>query len=494
MESLVGTDARAQTQAPLPLLTANEMRACEERAIREWGIPSIVLQEHAAIGSLALIPWGEPIHVLAGPGNNGGDALALARLAALQGRSVDVWTPGSIRQSPQWRGDAALQAKLWEGLGGGYRQTDNPAKEVLSWHGWVVDGLFGLGTRLPLSASVLAWIDALEITERRFCVLALDLPTGLDPSSGDIAGHAVRADKTACFGHLKRCHGLRPASDMCGAVSLVPIPLNNDPQAALSVLREPRLFKPDWNTHKYDFGHIAIRAGSRGMSGAAVLAATGALRGGAGLVTVFPDADAADAVAFQVPEAIVKPWKGVLPDNADVLLVGPGGVYDVPPWSGPLVLDASALKDGEGQEWMKRPQTIITPHIGEFSRLFGQRIGRGAQERLEAVERLNNNYNTEGPIAVLVLKGAQTLITGGGSRHVYVNPTGHSGLSTGGTGDFLAGLIASRFAREPDNPLSAATQSVWLHGAAADKLGNGPLMAGELGEPLAQILRELYSA
>jgi len=492
----MGLSARteAQTKTTLPLLTANEMRACEDLAIREWGIPSIVLQEHAAMGSLELIPRGAPIHVLAGPGNNGGDALALARLAVLQGRSVDVWTLGATRQSPQWKGDAALQAKLWEGLGGEYRQSDNPAEEVLSWHGWVVDGLFGLGTRLPLDASALAWIEALGIAERRFEVLALDLPTGLDPSSADITGPAVRADITACFGHMKRCHALRPASDMCGSISLVRIPLNNDPQPALSVLREPRLNKPDWNTHKYDFGHIVIRAGSIGMSGAAVLAAIGALRAGAGLVTVLPDAGAADAVAFQVPEAIVKPWKGVLPDNIDVLLVGPGGVDDVPPWSGPLVLDASALKDGEGSKWMKRPQTIITPHTGEFSRLFGQRIGRGAQERLEAIQRLNNKYNTEEPIAVLVLKGAQTLVTGGGSRHIYVNPTGHSGLSTGGTGDFLAGMIAARFAREPDNPLSAATQSVWLHGAAADRLGHGPLMAGELGAPLAQILREMYSA
>jgi len=486
--------ARTGTKALLPLLTADEMRACEEQAIREWGIASIVLQEHAAMGSLELIPREEPIHVLAGPGNNGGDALALARLAALQGRSVDVWTLGPTRQSHQWKGDAAIQAKLWEGLGGNYRQTGNPAEEVLSWQGWVVDGLFGLGTRLPLNASVLAWIEALGIAERRFKLLALDLPTGLDPSSADIAGPAVRADVTACFGHLKRCHGLRPASDMCGNISLVPIPLNKEPQYALSLLREPRLINPDWNTHKYDFGHIAIRAGSKGMSGAAVLAAIGALRGGAGLVTVLPDADAADAVAFQVPEAIVKPWKGVLPNNIDVLLVGPGGVEDVPPWSGPLVLDASALKEGEGSKWMKRPQTIITPHTGEFSRMFGYKIGRASQERLEAIERLNSRFNTGEPTAVLVLKGAQTLITGGGSRHVYVNPTGHSGLSTGGTGDFLAGLIAARFARELDNPLSAATQSVWLHGAAADRLGNGPLMAGELGVPLAQILREIYSA
>ena len=473
-----------------PLLTADEMRACETQAIRDWGMFSLILQEHAALGALALIPPGEPIHVLAGPGNNGGDAIALARLAKLQSRSVDVWT---LEPLPQWRGDAAVQARLWEGLGGEYKQTDAPVREVHSWRGWVVDGLFGLGTRLPLRENVLQWIEALTIAEGCFKVLALDLPTGLDPSSGDITGSAIRADKTACFGHLKRCHGLRPARDVCGEISVVPIPLNTDPKASLSVLCEPRLSEPHWDTHKYDFGHIAIRAGTSGMSGAAVLAATGALKGGAGLVTVLPDESVADVIASQVPEALVKQWEGILPDNVDVLLVGPGGVEDAPHWEGPLVVDASALKIGEGPKWMARPQTVITPHAGEFSRLFGLKIARGSQERLEVVEKLHQELAGE-RAGVLVLKGAQTLITGGGSRHIYLNSTGHPGLSTGGTGDFLAGLLAARFARHIDNPLAAAAQAVWLHGAAADRLGKGPLMARDLGASLSQILRELHSA
>jgi len=473
-----------------PLLTAEEMRICEDQAIRDWGIFSLILQEHAALGALALIPAGEPIHVLAGPGNNGGDAIALARLAKQQGRSVDVWT---LETSPQWKGDAAVQARLWEGIGGGYKQTDAPMREVSSWRGWGVDGLFGLGTRLPLRGSVLQWIEALKTADARFKVLALDLPTGLDPNAGDIAGPSISADKTACFGHLKRCHGLRPAKDMCGEIVIVPIPLNADPKASLSLLSEPQLSEPHWNTHKYDFGHIAIRAGTSGMSGAAVLAAIGALRGGAGLVTVLPDASVADVIASQVPEAMVKPWEGVLPENTDVLLVGPGGVEDVPPWDGPLILDASALKADEGPNWMARPQTVITPHAGEFSRLFGQKVGRDSQERLEAVEKLHQQLAEEF-VGVLVLKGAQTLITGGGSSHIYVNDTGHPGLSTGGTGDFLAGLLAARFARRLDNPLTAAAQAVWLHGTAADRLGKGPLMARDIGASLSQIMREMYGA
>jgi NAD(P)H-hydrate epimerase len=476
-----------------PLLTAAEMRALEGRAIKEWGVPSLVLQEHAALGALALIPEGEPIHVLAGPGNNGGDALALARLALLRGARVEVWAPcGS-----NWGGDAAVQARLWEGLGGTYRHADNPAQEASGWRGWVVDGLLGLGSRLPIGGDALAWAEALGRSERGFKVLALDLPTGLDPGSGDVPGPAVLADRTACFGHIKRCHGLRPARGLCGEISLVPMPLNARPQCSLGLLRRPPLAAPRWNSHKYELGHVAIRAGARGMGGAAVLAVLGALRGGAGFVTALPDQDAAAAVASHVPEAIVKTWQdcgGMLPKNADVLLAGPGGVSDVPEWRGPLVLDASALGEGTGKKWMSRPGTILTPHAGECSRLFGLKIGPGTQDRIEAVERImaecaGSVDGLNGPPAVLVLKGAQTLIAGGGQARIYVNPTGHPGLSTGGSGDFLAGLVAARYALDASDPLKAACEAVWLHGAAADALGPGPLLVRELGPSLAGLMR-----
>lgn len=479
----------AQPVQSLPLLTADEMRGCESAAISDWGIASTILQEHAAIGALALLPPGEPVHILAGPGNNGGDALALARLAKLRGRDIEVWT---LEPRQHWKGDAALQARLWEGLGGHYRQATHPEQEVLKWGGWVVDGILGLGTKLPIKEKLLPWIAAINNPKRLFKVMTLDLPTGLDPCSGDIFGPVIRADKTACFGHLKRCHGLMPAMAMCGVISLIPIPLgatSEDHLGGLSILCEPVLKRPDWNTNKYDNGHVAIRAGTKGMSGAAVLVAMGALRGGAGLVTVLADPDVADIIAAQVPEAMVRHWENKLPETTDVLLVGPGGVEDVPEWQGPLIVDASALKEGDGPRWMARPNTVITPHSGEFSRLFNTRAVKSSQQRLQALSAI-----PEHSPGIIVLKGAQTLITGGGSGHIYLNSTGHSGLSTGGTGDFLAGLIAARVALNSGNMLVAVTEAVWLHGAAADRLGNGPLMVRELGASLAQILRDKYSA
>ena len=482
----------------IPLLSADEMRAVEAGAIEGWGIPSLVLQEHAAAGALRLIPGGESIHVLAGPGNNGGDALALARLARLRGERVEVWTLGP---DPAWRGDAALQARLWEGLGGGYRHAADPKEALAGFGGWVVDGLFGLGTRLPLREPAAAWASALHEAVRRgaaFQVLALDLPTGLDPSSPEVEGPAVQAHRTACFGHRKVCHGLRPASSHCGEITVIPLPLPGEPEAAIQLVGRPEKRPAEaWDTHKRDLGHVAIRAGSPGMSGAAVLAALGALRAGAGLVTVLPDEAVRSEVASQVPEAMVRAWDGKVPEGIDVLLVGPGGVSEIPGWAGPLVVDASALKPGEGSRWMQRAGTVITPHPGEFARLFGTAPARRTSERLSQALQV-----ATGP-GILVLKGAQSIVAGGGQSSLLVNPTGHRGLSTGGTGDFLAGMIAAQvgsWAREPrggpGTGLGALRQrvagAVWLHGAAADRLGPGPLLVRELGTSLTELLRELH--
>ena len=481
----------------IPLLNADEMRDLEHRAIEDWGIPSIVLQEHAALGALDLIPSGVSIHVLAGPGNNGGDALALARLARLRGERVEVWT---LVQDPVWRGDAALQARLWEGLGGTYRHTHQPREAITHFEGWVVDGLFGLGTKLPLHGLAESWVTLLHdavVEGSPFQVLALDLPTGLDPGSSDVVGPAIMATRTACFGYMKICHGLRPARSLCGEITVISLPLRGEPAPSTFIIERPgRPFVGPWDTHKRDFGHVAIRAGTLGMSGAAVLAALGALRMGAGLVTVLTDPEVRSEVASQVPEAMVRAWDGRVPEGIDALLVGPGGVSEIPEWNGPLVLDASALKPGEGSLWMDRPETVITPHPGEFSRLFGliKPLSHLTSERLSRARQV-----AKGP-GILALKGAQSVIAGGNCPAVLVNPTGHRGLSTGGTGDFLAGMVLAKvgiWKKEKQQGLDferlkrAVAEAVWVHGAAADRLGSGPLLVRELGPMLAELLREL---
>ena len=461
----------------IPLLSANEMQAVERQAMEAWGISSLILQEHAALGALALLPAGE-LHVLAGPGNNGGDALALARLARLQGREVMVWT---YLDRPQWLGDAAQQERLWRGLGGEVCTAPDPEAIMKTWRGWVVDGLFGLGTTRPLEGPAVRWVEALNGSG--LPVLALDLPSGLDPSSAELPGTVVRATRTACFGALKLCHGLLPARACCGEITVVPIPLDQVPQGRVGLLQRPHLARRAWDAHKGSFGHVAIRAGSLGMSGAAVLAALGALRVGAGLVTVLADAEVRAEIAAQVPEAMVQAWQGSLPEGANVLLVGPGGIREVPHWDGPMVVDASALGEGEGRRWMDRPDTAITPHPGEFARLFNLPRPLLMDERLAQARDV-----AAGKPGVLLLKGAQSVIAGGASPDLWINPTGHPGLATGGSGDLLAGMVAG-FRAQGLPMREAVATAVWFHGAAADRLPGPGLLPHDLADLLPELLR-----
>jgi hydroxyethylthiazole kinase-like uncharacterized protein yjeF len=463
----------------IPLLTAAEMQACERQAIETWGVPSLVLQEHAALGALRCLPEGEPIHVLAGPGNNGGDALAVARLARMEGRQVKVW---SLVPEPAWKGDAAHQARLWTGLGGEILHTSTPDSTVRSWRGWVVDGLFGLGTTRTLDGAALAWARALDGSG--LPVLALDLPSGLNPDLAEIPGEVVKASRTACFGALKVCHGLMPAREVCGDITVVPIPLDQPPRGSLNLLERPMLPSRSWNSHKGSYGHVGIRAGTAGMSGAAVLAALGAMRVGAGLVTVLTDPDVRSEIAAQVPEAMVRAWHGSVPDGIDVLLVGPGGVSQVPAWDGPLVIDASALKEGEGRRWMERPGTAITPHPGEFARLF--RLSRPLlmDERLVQAREVS-----QGKPGVLLLKGAQSVIAGGARPELWVNPTGHPGLAKGGSGDLLGGMVAG-FRAQGMPMREAVAAAAWYHGAAADRMPGPGLLPRDLAAVLPELLCE----
>ncbi|HTL98106.1 MAG TPA: NAD(P)H-hydrate dehydratase [Holophagaceae bacterium] len=457
----------------IPVLTADEMRQLEREAIASGRVSSLELQERAARGAASLVPPGVPVEVVAGPGNNGGDALAVARLLKERGESVRVW---ALAPEPGWKGDAAIQAERWDGVVG---FAQEPAREIFKPGSWFIDGMFGLSANRPLEGVALAWRDA--FSDR--IVLALDQPSWLRPDGVD--GEGPAAAVTACFGALKPCHALEPSRSRCGEVHLVDLGLDIT-QASHWIVDAPLLPDISWNAHKRGRGHVAIRAGSLGMSGAAVLAALGALRAGAGLVTVLADAEIRAEIACQIPEAMVRPWTGLIPDGVDVLLAGPGGVSEIPAWSGPLVLDASALREGEGPRWMARAETILTPHPGEFARLFGLPKQRTTKERLDQARAI-----AAGP-GVCLLKGAQSLITGGGLDETWINDTGHWGLATGGTGDFLAGMVAGLRAQGL-GPREAAASGAWLHGAAADRLGKGPLLPRDLAEELPRLMRELYA-
>lgn len=457
----------------IPVLTTEEMRRLEREAIASGQVSSLDLQERAARGAASLVPPGVPVEVVAGPGNNGGDALALARLLRERGETVRVW---GLSPDRPWKGDAAIQAGRWDG---GVVFAEDPSREAFSPGAWFMDGMFGLSVNRPLEGVALAWREV--FADRT--VLALDQPSWLHPDDPDGEGPGVAA--TACFGALKLCHAMEPSRGRCGDIHGVDLGLEIL-RASHWIVDAPVLPEISWNAHKRTRGHVAIRAGSVGMSGAAVLAALGALRVGAGLVTVLADADIRAEIACQIPEAMVKPWTGSIPDGVDVLLAGPGGALEIPAWSGPLVLDASALRAGEGPRWLARPDTVLTPHSGEFARLFELPKQQKTKDRLDQMRAV-----ATGP-GVCLLKGPRSLTAGGGLDELWINGTGHWGLATGGTGDFLAGMVAGLRAQGLA-PREAAATAAWLHGACADQLGVGPLLPRDLAEELPKLMRDLYA-
>jgi NAD(P)H-hydrate epimerase len=204
---------------------------------------------------------------------------------------------------------------------------------------------------------------------------------------------------------------------------------------------------------------------------------------GVGLVTLLPDPEVRAEVAAQMPEAMVQAYGGAVPAGVNVLLAGPGGISQVPDWGGPLVLDASALGAGEGPRWLDRPDTILTPHPGEFARLFGLPAPRSVDERLAQARQV-----ATGRPGILLLKGAQTVLAGGGSTELWINSTGHPGMATGGSGDLLAGMVAG-FLAQGLPAREAAAAATWLHGAAADRLPGAGLMPSDLAAQLPELLR-----
>jgi len=385
----------------------------------------------------------------------------------------------------------------------------------------VVDALFGTGLGRPLAGTAARVVEAVNAAGRP--VICADVPSGLSSDSGEIHGPAIRAARTVAFGAPKLCHVLPPARDRCGKVSVCDIGIPGGLLAgkrhrlfwmsgeAASDLLPPR--HP--GSHKGDFGRVAIVAGSRGKTGAAVLAARGALRGGAGLVTVLCAASLEAAIVPALPEAMTQglPEKdGALSAEAgrellrrleefDAAVVGPGlGVSEgvvrsleavVRAARLPLVLDADGLNAFAGRAkalGRRAGATILTPHPGEAGRLLGRSSRRVQADRLGAARELARRSR-----CCVLLKGEGSLTAAPDGR-VVVNPTGTPLLATAGSGDVLAGLAGALLAGGL-SPESAAAVGAYLHGAAgerlAERLGDSGLLAGEVADAVPLVRKAL---
>jgi len=476
------------------LLTSAEMGRADAFAVAH-GVPSLVLMENAgrAVAD-AIAARFKPcaVTVLCGPGNNGGDGFVAARLLDESGFIVRV------AHDADPKGDAAAMSERWKGT----RVALEP--QALDGARLVVDALFGAGLARPLEGAYAQVVKALNDLP----VIAVDIPSGVSGDTGQPLGAVyVKAALTVTFFHKKPGHLLLPGRALCGETLVADIGI--PAQAANTQLHEnsPALWQFPWpkpEGHKYSRGHCVVVSGPAHATGAARLAARAALRVGAGLVSVASPPDAVAVNAAHLTAIMIKPFEGaaglagLLTDKRlNAVVLGPGlgvgpqtrGLVAAALKSGAAaVLDADAItsfQDGpESLFTLLDDKCVLTPHEGEFERLFPGLLDQSAS-RLEAARAASARA-----LCVVLLKGADTIIAAPSGK-AAINANGPPSLATAGAGDVLAGLIAGLLAQGMA-AFDAACAGAWLHGEAARHFGPG-LIAEDLPEMLPAVLTALAS-
>ncbi len=504
------------------LVGSAEMRELDRIAIEELGIPSSTLMDRAgravADAAAALAAQGGRFVVVCGGGNNGGDGYVAARLLRAAGRDARVLAlMPAERLSPDARAVRALADRAGVPIDEGVLAPIEAGVGDV-----VVDAIFGTGLARPPDgafAEAIARIDAARIAGAR--VVAVDVPSGLSADTGRPLGPCVRADRTVTFGFLKRGLVLHPGLSFTGEVTVADIGIPAEAARRvpgwcelLTEMEARRLVPPRApEAHKGDAGRLLVVAGSTGKSGAANLALTGALRGGAGLVTLAARPEVLPLALAGRPEAMsaALPAGGALgradlqpllaaAREADALAIGPGmprGAETAELLRAllqragkPAVLDADALnafaEDAALLAGIGVP-LVLTPHPGEMARLCGVKVADVQADRIGIAVAKARAWN-----ATVVLKGARTVVADPEGAAAVI-PTGNPGLATGGTGDVLAGLCGALLAGGV-GPGAAARAAAWVHGRAGDlvanRLGQRGLVAGDLGEAIGEVWAE----
>jgi len=474
------------------LYTAEQVRRIDRAAIEHCGIAGTELMRRAAAAAFDALrrrwPQARRIVLLAGYGNNGGDAFMLGRLALEAGLTVDA-----VALSPDSTGDAQLARAQFITAGGQVRVA--AAATALPDADVCVDGLFGIGLARPIEGIAAMLVDRLNAHTGR--VLALDLPSGLDADSGTRSGPCVRADLTLSFVGWKRGLFTADANDVCGVRELSALELparafeGIDADARLLDGSIDRLLpRRNANVNKSSFGHVLVLGGEEGFGGAVRLAGEAALRCGAGLVSVATRREHVMALNAARPELMARGIDDAIAlepllARASVIAAGPGlGQHD---WGRGLlaaafttgktmVVDADALNLLAQAPQPMSGSAVLTPHPGEAARLLACDVASVQRDRFAAVRELAARY-----AAVVVLKGAGSLVADPAGR-VAVCPWGNPGMASAGMGDVLTGVIAALLAQGLD-AWDAARLGVALHARAGDIAGaDAPrgLVAGDL--------------
>ena len=505
------------------ILTGEEMRRYETHAIKELGIPDLVLMERAALAVADEIekhisPCGFVLFVC-GTGNNAGDGFAAARILLERGIASKILQVGDpLKMSDACR----IQRQICENLHIPILENFHPETDAAQDCSLIVDALFGIGLSRKIEgtyAEVISWMNRQPAKK-----LAVDLPSGISADTGQILGTAVNADSTVTFAARKPGHILFPGSSCAGTVVCRPIgiPLSRHPVTGLKDVKAtenaftctsddlPGLLPPrKAHGNKGTCGKVLLIAGSEGMSGAACLAARAAYRSGCGLVRVFTPECNRIPVQISIPEAIVTTYNETLQAEeklkdalswADVCGIGPGlGTSQTARWllqyvlknySGPLVLDADALNllaaDPElfSLVCQRKDPAILTPHLGEMARLTGKSVRAISEDLIDSCRSFASQHHL-----ICVQKDARTVVSDG--SHVFLNTTGNNGMATGGSGDVLTGILLGLLAQRPTS-FESAVAAVTLHGlagaAAASSRSSYSMIAGDIAEQVGTVL------
>lgn len=499
-----------------PLLTSEQMRAVDQAAIKEFEIPELILMEHAALAVFERLQarFGRLLKdtracILAGTGNNGGDALAVARLLKQAGATqivVALITEKKL-ESAKLSHSCAKQVAILSRLG--IACVTDVSAEVLATSDFIVDGILGTGLSRPLGKKLSRVIEQVNASGK--WIVSIDLPTGLNSDTGTVDGTAIRASETVSLGFLKKGLVTGRAADYVGVLTCAPIQIPREvPFVVDTLLYEKsdaaRLPHRRAASHKGDFGRVYVWAGGADREGAAVLSTLAALRCGAGLVTVVSESK---DIRHRLPaEAMVTEATDEFFASAPmgVVVLGPGLGTEEKHWAliqkalvskWPLVLDADALTLlGANREStidllkIRTAVTILTPHPKEASRLLGTlTTDQIESDRYHAIQTLTETF-----LCHVLLKGKGTL-TRAPHGPTLVITRGDSGLSKGGSGDLLSGVLAALVAQAlaPEQALSLAS---YLHGRASELLTqrrgqSRSSLASEIADELIVALGEL---
>jgi len=494
----------------IELLTNAEMAEADRFAVAA-GVPSLTLMENAGRAVADVVarrhPLGTRVVVIGGPGNNGGDGFVAARLLAQRGYPVRVLLAGDPERLT---GDAGHMARLVSG------PIEPATPRSLEAAGVIIDALFGAGLDRPVEGRAREMIEAMNGCGAP--IVAIDLPSGINGTTGAIMGVAINAVETVTFFRRKPGHVLLPGRLHCGRLRVVDIGIPDAslerirPRIALNVLALwAKAFPiPRIDGHKYTRGHAIVVSGGRSRTGAARLAARAALRAGAGLVTIASPREALDINAAANLTVMVRPVDGaadlaiLLADRRlNAVVLGPGGGVGSPmrkligaalASQAGVVLDADGLTSFAGELAMlaaavaarTERATVLTPHQGEFDRLFGDvaPIAK-ARSKCEAASAAAAHVGS-----VVVLKGPDTVVASPDGR-ASIAENAPPWLATAGTGDVLSGLVGGLIAQGMQ-AYQAACAAVWLHGQCGQEAGPG-MIAEDLPEVLPRVYRTLFA-